>query len=281
MSAQRSYGVVIPVYNVQPDYFRGCLSSVIDAASRSRLTNIRVAVVDDASAESRSRNYARVVSDFSRHGLPISYVRQAYHQGIAASRARGIASLSTEWLLLLDSDDLLDPYVFDVLAQTPDSAVLVFAAHRKVTERFDGIIETRRKGRYQELLSMYAGTVYDPFLHYTFLIHPNVIRRSAYYAVGGFDRSILYGDEIDFHLRLTEHFRESAHYCYVDRVLYTYRDNALGVCRDPVRYRSLISNIETILLNHAKKRGMKVEWCRRVGKEEDGAVRYEYGIEVT
>ena len=49
--------VVIPVYNVQPDYFRECLSSVAAAVSNSRAASVQVAVVDDASAELRSQRY--------------------------------------------------------------------------------------------------------------------------------------------------------------------------------------------------------------------------------
>jgi hypothetical protein len=125
-----------------------------------------------------------------------------------------------------------------------------------------------------------AGTVCDPFLHFTFLIHMHVIRRSSYDLVGGFNAEIRYGDEIDFHLRMTERFAAPGNYAYIDDVAYLYRQNSAGVCSVQEKYISLIHSIEEIMLRHARRRGLEATSCSRVGKLSDGAVRYQYGFDI-
>lgn len=278
MSTRRNYTIIVPVFNVQAAYFDECLASVQRATGQYGSPSIEVVVVDDGSTDANALRYERIMAKYSRSGMAITHARHDRNRGIAAARATGIRAGTAEWLLLLDSDDVVDPHLFTGLAEVPDEAILAYTAHRKASEALHVVVETRRKRRYQELLGKYAGTLRDPFLHYTFLIHMHAIRRDAYDAVGGFDQSISYGDEIDFHLRLTGRFHDPSHYYYVDQALYTYRDNPIGVCRDPERYGSLISNIETILLRHARQRGMNADWCRRAGKAPDGAVGYEYGV---
>lgn len=276
MSAQPSYAVIIPLYDTQPRYFQECLRSVDSAVQQYAYGDVEVIAIDDGSAENCAVQYRRIVESFVSCGLNLRYLRHDANYGIARTRAAGIESSSADWLVLLDSDDLLAPDVFAKVATIPDSAALAFTAHQKLTEHLNGMIEVRRKGYYFQQLHRFAGTISDPFLHHTFLIHLHIIRRSAYLAVGGFDSAIRYGDEIDFHLRLTSKFNDPNSYHYIDRVLYTYRENPAGVCGNPELYGQLITNIEAILLRHAQARGMTADSCRRFGKELDGAVGYRY-----
>ena len=270
------FAVVVPVFNTAERYFAACLDSIRRAAEHHGLGNVEVAVVDDASRPQPARAYRRIIDTERSHGLTVHHHAFGRHAGIAAAREHGVRSTGNEWIVLVDSDDLISPLTFSVLNNRLDTGdILAYTAHRKLTEDLSTTVEIRRKSRYQDLLRREAGTARDPFLHFTFLIHMHVIARRAFEAVGGFDRRISYGDEIDFHLRLTERY-PGDRFRYIDEVLYLYRENSGGVCADAGHYRELITNIERVLLRHYIRRGGTALRCSRSGKEPDRAVRYEY-----
>jgi glycosyltransferase involved in cell wall biosynthesis len=269
--------VIVPVYNVQPVYFEQCINSITTAIRSYGPRQVELVVVNDGSDRGLVDHYRSILAASSQGGLSVAFIDRVHNEGMAAARAAGVEASGGCWFLLVDADDLLDSRTFHALDGRIDTdVVLAFTAHQKLTEDLASVIEVRRKTRYFELLRTCAGGMADPFLYHTFLIHLHIIKRSAYRAVGGFDRSIRYGHEIDFHLRLTAKYRLAQNYRYIDHVLYTYRDNPEGVCRSPELYSTLIQNIEAILLSHAVSRGIVASECRRTGKEEDGAVRYKY-----
>lgn len=97
--------IIIPTYNAAP---------FLAATIRSALAQIRAAsaivVVDDGSTDG--------TSDICRSfGDAIISVRQE-NAGVAAARNFGVRHVAAEWLLFLDSDDLLLPHALDALLTT-------------------------------------------------------------------------------------------------------------------------------------------------------------------
>lgn len=277
MSRLPDFSVVVPAYNTRPAYLTECISSIQRAAAHYRPEAVSIVVVDDGSNQSNSMKYREIVERHGTRSVETRLLRHHRNLGIAAARNTGVKASQAEWILLVDSDDAVRPDTFAVVSSTLSAGTLLaFTAHQKLDEGLSLEIETRRKAVYHRLLQQHAGTVRDPFLHYTFLIHMHIINRRLYDAIGGFDTSIDFGDEIDFHLRATERFSDPHYYQYIDEVVYTYRENGSGVCADASKYRKLISNIEKIMLAHGRRRGLNASRCTRAGKQPDGAVSYHY-----
>jgi len=232
---------------------------------------VELILVDDASDRDLSEEYARAACCPGER-----YVRLECQRGIAAARNKGVSMARNDWIVLLDSDDLLLPNFFrEIRPYLGRSAQFVFTDHVKRTKDLSTILETRHKSTYYQQLREHAGSLLDPFLTHTFLIHCHILRRQLFSQVGSFNESIDFGDEIDFHLRASS-LLQPYQFAHVPEVLYVYRENPAGVCEDPYKYRRLISNIEGLLLAEMQRRGGDSTECKRIGKEHDGAVRYEY-----
>jgi glycosyltransferase involved in cell wall biosynthesis len=100
MNGTATVAVIIPAYNCE-DFIVEALDSI------ARQTEIpdEVVVVDDGSTD----RTAELVSAFnSKSALRIILIRQS-NQGIAAARNAGIARCSSNWIALLDGDDIFYP----------------------------------------------------------------------------------------------------------------------------------------------------------------------------
>lgn len=92
--------VVIPAYQCAA-YIAGCLHSV----QRQTIENIEILVVDDCATDETPA----IVQALAREDSRIRYFRQAENQGVAAARNRGVQEARSQWIALLDGDDLWMP----------------------------------------------------------------------------------------------------------------------------------------------------------------------------
>lgn len=263
-------GVVIPVRDTSPRLLADCLKSVSlqDGAKAA----CPVIVVDDG-----SRSHGSIARVCRESGLAnLELVRLPNQTGMAAARNEGVARLTTEFVVLLDSDDLLHPRALSGFAAAITPEVhLIYADH--VWVEMDGqVLAVRRKSAYQRLLQRYAQTSWSPFLHATFIFHPQVFRVSTYTELGGLDESWGYGDEVELHLRIEAQYGYTG--CrHIKDILYWYRRNPASVVHDPALYARLIDNIESILLARMRAFFPDVSTCRRKCRAiSTHAAHYEY-----
>lgn len=111
------FSVIIPVYNVAP-YLRKCLESVVEAAGRLRATcaeaGVEVICVDDGSTDESGKildNFATELSDGAEKGLVFKVSHQR-NGGVSAARNRALDEATGEWLVFVDSDDVVSPELF-------------------------------------------------------------------------------------------------------------------------------------------------------------------------
>ena len=95
----RDMDIIIPAYNVER-YLRSCLDSVL---SQSTGYSFRVIVVDDGSTDGT----AEILRDYQSD--PRVYVRRQENRGFSGARNTGLLLSNAEYILFLDSDDLLCP----------------------------------------------------------------------------------------------------------------------------------------------------------------------------
>ena len=101
------FGIVIALYNTEK-YIIECLKSILE----QNYPNLEIVIVDDGSVDSS----IRLVEEFSRsNDVPI-HIIESSHKGAAGARNIGISKikdLNCDYVLFLDSDDLLKGDIFN------------------------------------------------------------------------------------------------------------------------------------------------------------------------
>lgn len=97
--------VVIPAYNVAP-YIRKCLDSVLNQTYH----NVEIIVIDDGSID----DTPKICDEYSEYYSSISVIHKK-NEGQAVARNIGISRAKGKWLHLLDSDDWIEPQMYEKL----------------------------------------------------------------------------------------------------------------------------------------------------------------------
>lgn len=98
MDQQCKISVIVPVYNVEP-WLRECLESVL---LHQDLDDIEVICIDDGSTDAS----LQILNGFAEKDSRVKVYTQS-NSGLSATRNRGIELASGEYILFLDSDDLI------------------------------------------------------------------------------------------------------------------------------------------------------------------------------
>lgn len=181
--------VIIPVYNTA-----GLLIEAIASVQRQTASGIELIVVDDGSEDGAELD--RVVA---RAGPGIRLLRQP-NRGVSAARNRGLQQAGGEFVVFLDSDDLLLPgYVerqLGFLTAHPDIAVVycdaeLFGEGAQPGARFMDQCPSGGEVTFASLVQQHC-TVLTTVM----------ARRSALESVGGYDESLRSSEDFDLWLRL-------------------------------------------------------------------------------
>lgn len=97
--------VIIPVYNTK-QYLRICLDSVL----AQTYSNLEIIFVDDGSTDGSSG----LLDDLALQDHRIRVIHQP-NGGVCAARNRGIEEARGEYLSFIDSDDTLEPDMYEIL----------------------------------------------------------------------------------------------------------------------------------------------------------------------
>ncbi len=123
--------VVVPVYNVE-DYLEQCLDSVLTQPG----VDLEIVCVDDCGTD-RSMEILR---EYQARDSRIRIVSHAENRGLSAARNTGIENAAGDYIVLLDSDDLLNPdrlaLQVDVIRR--DQADMVYFHTDLIWDRFPG-----------------------------------------------------------------------------------------------------------------------------------------------
>ncbi len=92
--------VIIPVYNTE-EYLKESINSIINQTIG--FNNIELILINDGSTD----NSEIICLDYSNKYNNITYIKQS-NQGVSATRNNGAEKASSDYILFLDSDDLLN-----------------------------------------------------------------------------------------------------------------------------------------------------------------------------
>ena len=99
--------IIVPVYNVER-YLRQCLNSVLSQT----LTDIEIICVDDGSTDSSPE----IISEYMKADSRVRVVTKA-NSGYGDSMNRGLDAARGEYVGIVESDDWVDPEMFDDLTR--------------------------------------------------------------------------------------------------------------------------------------------------------------------
>lgn len=96
--------VIVPVYNVEP-YLRKCLDSIVGQT----YDNLEILIIDDGSTDGSGR----ICDEYSKDDRVKVFHTQNF--GLSAARNRGLDEAKGEWIGFVDSDDWIEPDMYEVL----------------------------------------------------------------------------------------------------------------------------------------------------------------------
>ena len=100
--------IIIPVYNVEP-YLNKCLDSVLNQS----YSNLEILVINDGSTD----NSPKICDDYAKHDKRIKVFHQE-NKGLSSALNVGLKHLTGDYLGFVDSDDWIEPDMFEVLYNT-------------------------------------------------------------------------------------------------------------------------------------------------------------------
>jgi glycosyltransferase involved in cell wall biosynthesis len=161
--------------------------------------------------------------------MRISLISSKGKTGLSEARNKAIEFCQGDWILILDSDDIIDR---TAVASLVDSigldTVFVYSDHARVSSNLDGIRYVRRKAVYHQLLRRYAQVpLFNPLYSSVYISHGELIRKDAIKRVGGFKKEI--GEKPPVWIRIFEMFGFIG-ITHVPKTLYYYRENKNGIC---------------------------------------------------
>jgi glycosyltransferase involved in cell wall biosynthesis len=194
--------IIVPTFNYGR-FIRDCIESVLSQS----IADWECIVVDNASTD----DTAQIVTQYTRQDSRIKYCKLDDNKGPSCARNVGIQLSKGEYILFLDSDDLIGPKKLEsalVLFERNPSSSIVYSDMRYFE---DGKVETL-------YFRMSLDTTIDsPWMSYQqggkeemlpsllqsnqMVISSPIVKKSAVDQVGFFDESLLHYEDWEFWLR--------------------------------------------------------------------------------
>lgn len=213
--------VIIPAYNAAK-YLAAALASV----EAQTFEDWRIVLIDDGSTD----NTAEVAAPFmERLEQRFTYIRQE-NQGLPAARNTAIRNSSSEYMALLDSDDIWLPNRLAESLRYLESHPRVGVSHSSVAfvDETGEILKTfdtpQKHGEGMVAPYIYMRKLQLPCPTVTF-------RRSCIEKVGLFDETMRATEDRDLWFRIALHFEVG----FIPKVLAHYRVSAASMSSDPNR----------------------------------------------
>jgi len=214
----------MPAYNARP-YIAEAIRSVLD----QDYPYLELIVVDDGSSDGTPE----LAEGF---GERVKVICQA-NAGPAAARNKGIAAANGEFIAFLDADDVWLPGKIssqvEYMRTHADTAV-VYGVFSRWLSNPDGSFGSQPlpcDGDSEiALVTAHSGWIYTKLL-FDNIVHiiTAMVRRSVVDRLGGFDETLATGEDYDFWLRMSRHFRADK----LNRVLACYRIHASSITKVP------------------------------------------------
>jgi len=193
-SEARELAVIIPTYNRA-----GSIARTIDSVLAAALPKVEIVVVDDGSTDETSSVLAR----YKRERITI--IRLPHREGGNHARNIGAAASNAPLLAFLDSDDAFE-------ASRPARLIEFYRANPEIDAVLDSFV-VKRRGKERDAIQPVGFFNHHKLVsllvtHAIPLTNSTIsVRRAAFEAIGGYDRSLKRQQDRDFLLRLSARSR--------------------------------------------------------------------------
>lgn len=105
MHEEKLLSVIVPVYKVEP-YLKRCIDSIRCQTYR----NLQIILIDDGSPD----NCGNICDEYTKKDSRIMVIHQK-NEGLSGARNNGMLFAKGEYVAFVDSDDWIDPTMYEVL----------------------------------------------------------------------------------------------------------------------------------------------------------------------
>lgn len=236
----KKVSVIIPVYNVKPEYIDEAINSVLNQTYK----NIEIIVVNDGSTDENTLNYLKTINN------PLIKIVNQENKGLGGARNTGIENSTGDYIGFLDSDDWLDNNYYEVLYNLCEENNADMAC---------GIL-TKTSLNFQQPMDYFENNIITDFTE------------KMKYITNGSTCSKLFKKELFLNIRFKEHtyyednpvlveiLLNSNKVAFTNKVNYYYRENPQSICLNPEKKEkrkidrfNILQNICDIISTKSKK----------------------------
>ena len=232
MAVNDLVSVVIPVYNS-----KNTVEKAVRSICAQTYKELEIIIVNDGSADESLGICEKLASEDSR-----IVIHSQENGGLSAARNKGISLAKGKWITFVDSDDLADPNMIEILlnsAENSNADLSVCNLKRVDTQDFDGApVDINSKEKVLSSKEIINGSLLNNIPLFAWgKLYRTELFEGVEFPVGRF-----FEDEITS-LRL---FSKSEKSAFTDAALYYYVQNTSGITKCPKE-----KHAEDIIANQA------------------------------
>lgn len=150
--------IVVPIYNVEK-YLRACIDSILDQTYR----NLEIILVDDGSPDGCSA----ICDEYKEKDQRIIVIHQK-NRGLSGARNAGIDKAQGQYIGFVDSDDTIEPQMFEVLLNNiQSSGAGMSICGRKIVDE-EGNVSNKKYARQKQMVMDGKSAIIEMNSHMSF-----------------------------------------------------------------------------------------------------------------
>lgn len=223
--SQPLVSIIVPIYNVEK-YLVWCLDSIVNQTYR----NLEIILINDGSTDGSGE----ICDLYEQRDARIHVITQE-NRGVSAARNAGLDYMEGEYVVFVDSDDYISPYLVEVLLRKrlEYDVPVVSCDFKEVKDGENHLLLDTVSCDNDDIISgimsrdevfdyMVSGKKYAKFVTVFAKIYDRKIFEKSRFTIGA-----IYEDELIFH----EIYRQVEAICYIDLQLYAYRQSKNSITR--------------------------------------------------
>lgn len=211
--------IIVPIFNSE-NYLDAC----IDSVNSQNYPNWELILVDDGSTD----NSSGIAKRWAKSDNRIKYYRTE-NRGVSSARNFGIERAESEFIMFLDSDDILNNTILDYMLSDIDNDIDFVACNIR---NFSGIPDTDSSNNYIDIIKYFSLSVLYADLAKNQLLNPpfaKLFRRNIIEEHGiRFNSSLSLGEDFCFNLDYLDVINSGA---LIDCSLYYYRNTPASLSK--------------------------------------------------
>ena len=199
------FTVITPIYNVNEQWLRGAVESVI----AQTYPNWELICINDHSSAPQIRPS---LDELATRDSRVRVIHRQTNGGVSVATNQGLAHATGDYIAFMDHDDYLEPHALDRFAEAvlQDQADMIYSDEAITEVDINNIRHVTSRPSFS----------YDYYLSHPFFVHLVAARTEIVRRIGGLNEDMTISQDIDFGLRLFEACRNITH---VPEVLYRWR----------------------------------------------------------